>query len=85
MAVRPNRQGQGIGRMCLEEAARLARAGVVIAFETGDSHNARNLTAYEFPLDQRIVHDMIDPVRGDQQVDKVYPVLLDLILPKASS
>jgi hypothetical protein len=24
-------------------------------------------------------------VRGDQQVDKVYPVLLDLILPKASS
>jgi len=26
MAVRPNRQGQGIGRMCLEEAARLARA-----------------------------------------------------------
>jgi len=28
----------------LENAARLARAGVVIAFETGDSHNARNLT-----------------------------------------
>jgi carboxylesterase len=49
------------------------------------AHNAQNLTTYEFPLDQRIVHDMIDPVRGDQQVDKVYPVLLDLILPKASS
>lgn len=28
----------------LENAAKLARAGVVIAFETGDSHNARNLT-----------------------------------------
>jgi len=28
----------------LQNAARLARAGVVIAFETGDSHNARNLT-----------------------------------------
>jgi hypothetical protein len=49
------------------------------------AHNARNLTTYEFPLDQRIVHDMIDPVRGDQQVDVVYPVLLDLILPKATS
>jgi len=44
------------------------------------AHDARNLTTYEFPLDQRIVHDMIDPVRGDQQVDVVYPVLLDLIL-----
>jgi carboxylesterase len=49
------------------------------------AHNARNLTTYEFPLDQHIVHDMIDPVRGDQQVDKVYPVLLDLILPPAAS
>jgi carboxylesterase len=48
------------------------------------AHNAQNLTTYEFPLGQRIVHDMIDPVRGDQQVDKVYPVLLDLILPAAS-
>jgi carboxylesterase len=48
------------------------------------AHSARDLTTYEFPLDQRIVHDMIDPVRGDQQVDKVYPVLLDLILPAAS-
>jgi hypothetical protein len=49
------------------------------------ARNARNLTTYEFPADQRIVHDMIDPVRGDQQVDKVYPVLLDRILPKVSS
>jgi alpha-beta hydrolase superfamily lysophospholipase len=49
------------------------------------AHNARNLTTYEFPLDQHIVHDMIDPVRGDQQVDKVYPVLLDLILPAMAS
>jgi carboxylesterase len=49
------------------------------------AHDARDLTTYEFPLDQRIVHDMIDPVRGDQQVDLVYPVLLDLILPKASA
>ncbi|HEY7093877.1 MAG TPA: hypothetical protein VH393_11895, partial [Ktedonobacterales bacterium] len=49
------------------------------------AHNAQNLTTYQFPLDQRIVHDMIDPVRGDQQVDKVYPVLLDLILPAAAS
>ena len=28
----------------LENAARLSKAGVVVAFETGDSHNARNLT-----------------------------------------
>lgn len=28
----------------LDNAARLAKAGVVIAFETGDSHNARNMT-----------------------------------------
>jgi hypothetical protein len=49
------------------------------------AHNARDLTTYEFPLEQRIVHDMIDPVRGDQQVDKVYPVLLDLIVPAVTS
>jgi alpha-beta hydrolase superfamily lysophospholipase len=49
------------------------------------AHSARDLTTYEFPLDQHIVHDMIDPVRGDQQVDVVYPILLDLILPKAAS
>jgi alpha-beta hydrolase superfamily lysophospholipase len=48
------------------------------------SHSARNLATYEFDASLRIVHDMIDPVRGDQQVDVVYPILLDLILPAAT-
>jgi alpha-beta hydrolase superfamily lysophospholipase len=44
------------------------------------AQGARRIETYEFAADLKIVHDMIDPVRGDQQVDVVYPVLLDLIM-----
>jgi len=51
---------EGLGAS-LENAARLARAGVLIAFKTGDSHNARNLTqlagnavAYGLPYEEAL-------------------------------
>ena len=54
----------------LENAARLARAGVVIAFETGDSHNARNLTqlagnavANGLPYEDGLKAIMLNPAR----------------------
>ena len=42
------------------------------------AHGA-NLTTYEFPKDMKIWHDMIDPAQSTQQIDKVYPVVLDMI------
>ncbi|MGH9443769.1 MAG: amidohydrolase family protein [Thermoanaerobaculia bacterium] len=54
----------------LENAARLAKAGVLIAFETGDSHNARNLTqlagnavAYGLPYEEGLKAIMLNPAR----------------------
>lgn len=54
----------------LENAARLARAGVVIAFETGDSHNARNLTqlagnavAYGLPHEDALRAITVNPAK----------------------
>ena len=54
----------------LENAAKLARAGVVIAFETGDSHNARNLTqlagnavAHGLPYEEGLKAIMLNPAR----------------------
>jgi esterase/lipase len=34
---------------------------------------------YEFPLDEEVPHDFIDPYQPDQQIDRVYPVLLQLL------
>jgi len=54
----------------LENAARLAKAGVVIAFETGDSHNARNLTqlagnaaAYGLPYEEALKAITANPAK----------------------
>lgn len=37
------------------------------------------IRTYEFPQDEAIPHDFIDPYQPDQQVDRVYPVLLKLL------
>jgi hypothetical protein len=42
------------------------------------THGA-NIRTYEFPKEQKIWHDMIDPASPTQQIDVVYPVLLDLM------
>jgi imidazolonepropionase-like amidohydrolase len=60
---------EGLGAS-LENAARLARAGVVIAFKTGDSHNARNLTqlagnavSYGLPYEEALKAITVNPAR----------------------
>ncbi len=54
----------------LENAARLARAGVTLAFLTGDSHNSRNLrqaagnaVAYGLPWDAAMAAMTVNPAR----------------------
>ncbi|HZF11413.1 MAG TPA: amidohydrolase family protein [Thermoanaerobaculia bacterium] len=54
----------------LENAARLHRAGVTLAFMTGDSHNARNLrqgagnaVAYGLPWDEALKAMTVNPAR----------------------
>jgi imidazolonepropionase-like amidohydrolase len=54
----------------LENAARLARAGVTLAFLTGDSHNSRNLrqaagnaVAYGLPWDAALAAMTVNPAR----------------------
>jgi len=43
------------------------------------AHGARNLVTYRYPASLKINHDMIDPNRADQQVEIVYPKLVELI------
>jgi imidazolonepropionase-like amidohydrolase len=54
----------------LENAARMARAGVTLAFMTGDSHNSRNLrqeagnaVAYGLPWDAALAAMTVNPAR----------------------
>ena len=42
------------------------------------AHGA-NLTTYEFEASLNLPHDLIDPTQPDQQIDVVYPRLIDLI------
>jgi alpha-beta hydrolase superfamily lysophospholipase len=42
-------------------------------------HQGANIHHYEFPSTQGLGHDLIDPQQPDQQVEFVYPILLDLI------
>lgn len=42
------------------------------------AHNA-NLTTYEFEVNLKLPHDLIDPTQPDAQIDIVYPRLIDLI------
>ncbi|HWC65812.1 MAG TPA: amidohydrolase family protein [Thermoanaerobaculia bacterium] len=60
---------EGLGAT-LENAGRLAKAGVVIAFETGDSHNARNMTqlagnavAYGLPWGKALAAITVNPAK----------------------
>jgi pimeloyl-ACP methyl ester carboxylesterase len=41
------------------------------------AHNA-NLTTYEFDAGLKLIHDLIDPNQPEQQIDIVYPRLIDL-------
>jgi alpha-beta hydrolase superfamily lysophospholipase len=38
-----------------------------------------DVTTYRFPASLALIHDMVDPQQKAQQIDRVYPVLLDLI------
>jgi len=42
--------------------------------------NPPSLVTYRFPADEHVIHDFIDPHQPHQQVARVYPVLLDLML-----
>ena len=42
------------------------------------THGA-NVTTYEFPKEQKVWHDMIDPTQSTQQIDLVYPIVIPLI------
>jgi carboxylesterase len=41
------------------------------------SSDAQNVETYTFGVEQRLVHDMIDPDQPAQRVDYVYPILID--------
>lgn len=43
------------------------------------SHGDHTVLLHEFPVQMGIIHDMIDPDQRAQQIDLVYPVLLDMI------
>jgi carboxylesterase len=38
-----------------------------------------NVTTYLFPKELKLIHDCIDPQQPQQQIDTVYPVLIELI------
>ena len=40
---------------------------------------AQNVETYTFGVEQRLVHDLIDPDQPAQRVDYVYPILIDLL------
>jgi esterase/lipase len=43
------------------------------------SSGAQNVATYTFGVEQRLVHDLIDPDQPAQRVDYVYPILIDLL------
>jgi len=46
--------------------------------ENWQQHGA-NLGTYEFPVDLKLGHDLIDPAQPDQQIELVYPQIISLI------
>jgi carboxylesterase len=46
--------------------------------KTWQAH-AANVSTFEFVADLRLGHDLIDPTQSDQQIDLVYPRLIDLV------
>lgn len=45
---------------------------------TWRDHGAEPRT-FEFPVEEQLGHDLIDPTQPDQQIDQVYPQLIALI------
>ncbi len=45
------------------------------------SYGAARVQTYEFDAKYKLVHDLIDPFRKEQQTELVYPILLQLITP----
>ncbi len=43
------------------------------------SAGAQNVSAYTFGVEQRLVHDLIDPDQPAQRIDYVYPILIELL------
>jgi esterase/lipase len=43
------------------------------------SSGAQNVETYTFGVEQRLVHDLIDPDQPAQRIDYVYPILIDLL------
>ena len=41
--------------------------------------NGATIETFEFPLTLGLGHDLIDPEQPDQQIDIVYPQLIDLV------
>jgi len=44
-----------------------------------ESHGTGKFRTYEFSADHKLPHDLIDPAQSDQQIDYVYPILIELI------
>ena len=86
------RLGEAVRRDALSKPPRASQA-IVITNANDDVDNAltyelverwqRNgmntLVTYEFPKNLGLIHDVIDPAQKQQQINLVYPVLLDLI------
>jgi carboxylesterase len=42
-------------------------------------HQIQDLRTYRFPLRLKLMHDFVDPEQANQPIERVYPVLVDLI------
>jgi esterase/lipase len=43
------------------------------------SSGAQNVETYTFGVEQRLIHDLIDPDQPAQRIEYVYPILIDLL------
>ena len=43
------------------------------------AHRPNGIETFEFPADQEIPHDFIDPNQPNQRIDKVYPKIIELL------
>ena len=59
-----------------------ATSEVVTAWRQRLQDPANQLREYVLPADWQLIHDFIDPTQKEQQVDKVYPVLLEQVTGK---
>ncbi len=63
-----NANDESIDNTTLDDQVRLWR-----------SSGAQNVETYTFGVEQRLIHDLIDPDQPAQRVDYVYPILIDLL------